>query len=368
MGAPAGADRRSFATGRPARRPPGQRTIRTAASAAAASAGLEPVVKMYVRARLRSRSTSRRDPTTHPPSDPSVFDDVPTRTSSRPSIGAGSVREKTSWASSRTSSAPCRAQSAPSSSAGARSPSIENTESVTTTASSRGRRQQTVEVVEIEVSIDGDRGAAETAPVDDRGVVELVAADGDVGAAEDAEHAEVGGVAGGEDDRRLGLLPPGELVFELVVARPVADHQARGCRPRSPPADRLDRRRSDGRMGAQPEVVVRGERDDRSSVQFAARSVSVEVARRSPSTGSPDLVEFGRRPLAPRDPGRRHGGQIVTAVEVCSNLRAVGVYRSSRPAVRTATTTQTSATITGYHKRCGSSVVPSHDWRRPPMM
>ena len=108
----------------------------TAARAAAVSAGERAVVKMYERARFTISSVRWAGPATKPPRAPTVFDSVPMRSASRP-VRSGSG-PRTACASSSTSNAPRRAHSAARASTSATSPSIENTESVTTTERSAG--------------------------------------------------------------------------------------------------------------------------------------------------------------------------------------------------------------------------------------
>ena len=146
---PASATRSISAARRPVRAAPSaERRMRSAARAAAASAGVGAVEKMYERARLTIRSTMSRDAATNPPSEPNVFDSVPTRTTvppcrpsrSRPPIPPplsrrgrlGRLGPRTAWASSRTRRALWRRQRVTRSSRGAMSPSMEKTESVTT--------------------------------------------------------------------------------------------------------------------------------------------------------------------------------------------------------------------------------------------
>ena len=152
---PASVTRSISAARRPVRAAPSaDRTIRSAARAAAASAGVGAVEKMYERARLTMRSTMSRDAATKPPSEPNVFDSVPTRTTvppctpcapstpsrSRPPIppplsrrgSVGRLGPRTAWASSRMRRALWRWQRVTRSSRGAMSPSMEKTESVTT--------------------------------------------------------------------------------------------------------------------------------------------------------------------------------------------------------------------------------------------
>ena len=82
---------------------------------------------------------------TNPPSEPRVFDSVPTCTTSTPPMSAMSPKSastgpSTAWASSSTSRASWRAASRQRPSRSARSPSIENTVSETTSARRASRR------------------------------------------------------------------------------------------------------------------------------------------------------------------------------------------------------------------------------------
>jgi len=74
-------------------------------------------------------------------------------------------------------------------------------------------------------------GPAQQAAVEDRGVVARVGDDGVAGAEDRPQGADVGLVAGGEDDRVLGALPVGDLLLELEVQRRGAVEQARAGQP-----------------------------------------------------------------------------------------------------------------------------------------
>ena len=109
-------------------------TMPTAAVAAAMSAGVDAVVKMNGRAALMHRSMTARGPATNPPSDPRVFDSVPTTTRSHAGSD-GVAGPSTAWASSRTDErVVASADRPPGPSTSAASPSIEKTESDTTSA------------------------------------------------------------------------------------------------------------------------------------------------------------------------------------------------------------------------------------------
>ncbi len=111
------------------------------------------------------------------------------------------------------------------------------------------------------MAVDRERRTREAAPVDERRVVQLVGAHQGVGPGEGGEHAEVGGEAGGEQHGRLGVLPVGELAFELVVHRARAHDEPRRARPRAPTVDGVVRSGDDRGVVGQAEVVVR--RDER---------------------------------------------------------------------------------------------------------
>ena len=112
--------------------PSAERSTPRAAPAAAALAGAKAVVKMNERQLFTSISIITRRPATKPPWLPRTLDNVPTRSTSHGSWSKWGP--STAWASSSTKRAPCRAHVAARSVTGAASPSIENTESVTTTA------------------------------------------------------------------------------------------------------------------------------------------------------------------------------------------------------------------------------------------
>ena len=105
----AAAGRRARAAARRSAAPSGDRTTRSAASAAAASAGVGAVVKMYGRARFSTSSIERAGPATKPPSAPSVFDSVPTRSTSA-SVGERRARGRAPRALRRRRAARLRAR------------------------------------------------------------------------------------------------------------------------------------------------------------------------------------------------------------------------------------------------------------------
>ena len=109
------------------------------------------------------------------------------------------------------------------------------------------------------------------------------------GGPEGGEHAQVGGVAGGEEESGLGALPVGQLGLQLGVDRPGAGHQAGRARARAPPVEGGVGGGDHRRVLGQPEVVVGGER---------RRRGHVEVAHRPPPAGGRHRAGTRRRPSA----------------------------------------------------------------------
>ena len=94
----------------------------------------------------------------------------------------------------------------------------------------------------------------------------MVAGVGDdrVGGAEDRpQRADVGLVAGGEDDRVLGPLPVGDLLLELEVQRRRAVEQSRAGQARAVALERVARALDDALVAREPQVVVGAEHDAR---------------------------------------------------------------------------------------------------------
>ena len=129
------------------------------------------------------------------------------------------------------------------------------------------------QVVDVAVAVDERLGAREPAAVDDRRVVELVGED-DLAAARQRGHdAEVGEVAGAEQQRALRALERGEPLLEPPVQRHVARDQPRGARAGAPAHRRVGGRLAHPRVVGQPEVVVRAEQQDGLAVEDHARSL-----------------------------------------------------------------------------------------------
>ena len=103
----------------------------------------------------------------------------------------------------------------------------------------------------------------------------MVAGVGDdrVGGAEDRpQRADVGLVAGGEDDRVLGPLPVGDLLLELEVQRRRAVEQARARQARAVALERVARALDDALVAREPQVVVGAEHDPRGALHLDDRA------------------------------------------------------------------------------------------------
>ena len=156
---------------------------------------------------------------------------------------------------------------------------------------------------EVGVAVDGDVGPGQAAAVDDRGVVALVAQDPGAGTAEGGQHAQVGGVAGGEQEGGLGALPVGQLRLQLGVHRPGAGHQPGRSGPGAPAVEGVVGGGHHRRVLGQAEVVVGGE---------GRRRGDVEIVDRPPPAGGrdPPALVVGPRP-PPRSWASIGGGQDV---------------------------------------------------------
>ncbi len=101
--------------------------------------------------------------------------------------------------------------------------------------------------------------AGEADAVQDAGVAGAVGEGGVSAAQQRAEDADVGLVAGVEDQRAFRGFELRDALFEAVEDVEVAAHQARGARARAELVEGLLRRLRHSRMARQAQVVVRGE-------------------------------------------------------------------------------------------------------------
>ncbi len=91
------------------------------------------------------------------------------------------------------------------------------------------------------------------------------------GAEQRAERADVGLVAGGEDDRVVGVHPLGQLALELEVQRGGAVQQARTGQPRAIAVQRVLGALHHTLVAGQAKVVVGGEHDPRRALHLDDR-------------------------------------------------------------------------------------------------
>ena len=113
--------------------------------------------------------------------------------------------------------------------------------------------------------------AREHAAVEDRGVVAGVGDHGVTGCEDRAQRADVGLVAGREDDRVLGTDPLGDLALELEVQRDRAVQQARSRQACSVAVQRILRAAQHALVAGQAEVVVGAQHDPLGSLHLDDR-------------------------------------------------------------------------------------------------
>jgi len=162
-----------------------------------------------------------------------------------------------------------------------------------------GVGQQSAEVVEVPVAVDRHPGPAESAAVDDRGVVELVGEHGDARAAHHRQDAEVGGEPRREEDRPVLGLPGGQLDLQVAVDGATTDDQAGRAAPRPAAVEGLVGGGDHRRVLGQTEVVVGGERGDRPTVQGEPRPTTIEVPHCPPLPSLPNALPLPSRPSRP---------------------------------------------------------------------
>ena len=329
LGWPGGDESGLGHAGRPGRRggPSGPRLRpsagrRSAARAAAASAGVGAVVKMYERARLTIRSMTSRDAATKPPSEPSVFDSVPTRTTV-PSVqrrrgprlpprlrpgrgrevgaedGVGLIERR---AGRRGGGTGRRARST-----GAASPSMENTESVTTIVGAlRGRRRSA-----------RSRAAPRGAPCRSGGRRESCERESRQPSMMEAwfsssESTRTPGPPSTLSTPRLAAKPVGKQTAASVPFQsasacsssvwtgrdPVTSREAPGAG--APAVERRVRGRHHGRVRAQAEIVVGGEGDHRRRRRAGPAGPRASNSRGARQRPSSTTASSGPGPGRPR--------------------------------------------------------------------
>ena len=218
-------------------RPSAVRTIRSAAWAAPTAAGTAEAVKRKARLWTRRNSMTSAGPARKPPQLASDFENVPMRRSTRSSTpkcsdAPGAARAEHAGAVGlvdHQARAEALAQVADLGQrrdvALHREDAVDHDEDAAAVVG--GALEHALELVHAVVAEGAQLGAAEQAAVEDRRVVAGVGDDGVGGAEDRPQRADVGLVAGGEDDRVLGPLPVGDLLLELEVQRRGAVEQAR---------------------------------------------------------------------------------------------------------------------------------------------
>ena len=219
-----------LAAGRRRPSPSAERTTPRAARAAAASAGVGAVVKMYGRARLTSSSTKRGRSGHEPAERPERLGQRAHPQDVDPVGASASSGPRTAWASSSTRSAPWRRATVDQAVevghvAVHGEDGVGDDDRPARPGGQRRRRGR-----QVAVGIDAHVGPGQPAAVDDRGVVELVGVDDHSGAAKTDRTDRLAANPVGKRTARLGALPVGERRLELVVDRAGAgDQPGRAC-------------------------------------------------------------------------------------------------------------------------------------------
>ena len=205
------------------------------------------------------------------------------------------------------------------------SPSIEKTPSTTTRTpppSPAARSQHPLELVDPVVAEGAKLGAGEAAAVEDRGVVAGVADHRVAGPEDGPDAADVGLVAGGEDERRLGSHPLGELGLELGVQRDRAVQQPRAGERGPVGLERVAGRVLDPLVAGQPEVVVGAEHDRLAALHLdhrpGLRGEQPEVGEHVALAGELELlgavVVAGLGEDVGLDPGGRRAASLIAGI------------------------------------------------------
>ncbi len=129
------------------------------------------------------------------------------------------------------------------------------------TAVALGALQRALELVHAVVPEGTHLRLGKQYAVEDRGVIGRVHDHGVLCVEQRSERADVCLVAGGEDDRVVGLHPFGELALELEVQWRGAVQQARACKSCAVAGERVARALHHPLVAGQAQVVVGGEHD-----------------------------------------------------------------------------------------------------------
>ena len=154
-----------------------------------------------------------------------------------------------------------------------------------------------------ECSIDLNCRPAQPAAVDDAGVVQLIAVDGVSFADQGGDRADVGGIAGGKEQRGFGRLRirPASVPAGRADRTAAGDERA-GRAPQPYSSMPLSTAAADSRIGGQAEIVVGAEIDERLAADFdpvaALRAMRVRPAC---GAGRGDRGRPGRRRASRED-------------------------------------------------------------------
>ena len=173
-------------------------------------------------------------------------------------------------------------------------------------AAAGGGRQELVEMVEVEMAVDLGGRTRKPAAIDDRRVVEGITEDEILGPGEGGEDTEVGEIAGTVEERALLALERGEALLQLLVEGRRAAEQARGAHARAVGAGGHDRALDHARIVSEPEVVVRGQVQERAPIDRDALALARLGREHGPAEGAG--IERGELRSELAQPGASRGG------------------------------------------------------------
>ena len=241
--------------------------MRIAASAAPSAAGTAEAVNMNGREETRRYSITSAGPAITPPHEASDFENVAIRRSTRSSTPSSSVGARAARAedAERVRLVDHQARAVAVAELGDlgqrrhvalhREHAVDDHEHAAAVA---GRLlERVLEAVDAVVAERAQLGPGEDAAVEDRRVIAGVDHHRVARAEDRPEGAEVGLVAGGEDQRSLGAEPVGQLLLELEVQVGGPVQEARSGQARAVAVERLERALFDAFVAGQAQVVVR---------------------------------------------------------------------------------------------------------------
>ena len=116
------------------------------------------------------------------------------------------------------------------------------------------------------MGVDHGASRAETATVDNRGVIEAVGEDDILRFQQPLENAGIGGIAGVEEKSALGPLEGGEALLELAMGEHTAGDEAAAAAADTVTRSRRQRRLDQGRMLGEAEIVVGAKKENATAV------------------------------------------------------------------------------------------------------